>query len=544
MPIPSDEAILQRLLLLLCSADATNRDLGLELARSQGWDIEEEMQFERWRALRVEPFGLFGELKMPYQSSPEQFWEALELLRAAGQDGHTIVLQELKALMLYGGGLQAERLPAVVEQLRGLVGFALHRCHLRRLPEELGELPHLRFFICDWLSLEEIPAWAHRFAPTYLDNKFALFRARLPRRIDLLGMRVGHIRIFYSLAQRADRALEILEDLGEDIYELPNLLTIRVTGSRLRFLSAAIGNAKKLQKLFLHNNQLEALPAALADLQELLVLDLSNNQIESIEHPIAANDISLNGNPLAYIGDGFAAGELCAQRLEQLELMHTKLQRLPDNFGLLVQLRWLRLDNTQLSDLPASFGRLQDLQNLSMNYTPLRYLPAALSELSALYFLGLRRCQIVQFCERAGGVFMLPTLIKLDLSHNHLLGMSSEALRGRLKGERLLSLSLRACNLRGDRLGEDFFAGLPKLSELDLSGNKALRSLPTSFFGLRYLRKIDLRHTRVVDILSSPRWQQMQFEHSCEIYVGYRFHADKMDALQALLPSCIRLVRK
>ena len=78
---------------------------------------------------------------------------------------------------------------------------------------------------------------------------------------------------------------------------------------------------------------------------------------------------------------------------------------------------------------------------------------------------------------------------------------------------------------------------------LDLSDNKALRGLPDSFFELREIRRVDLRHTRVADILSSPRWHEMQFSHSCEICVGY-LHRDKHSALQALMPSSIRLVHK
>jgi len=203
MPTPSDEAILQRLLLLLCSADATNRELGMELARSQGWHIEEEMQFERWRAWGVNPWGLFSDLRFPYNLSQEQLCEAMDLLRETGQHiaelhiwqgigkranfcllrpldmsqfrrlrilylagfAHSVTnlrslskqltylslnfeeLQEeigdferLHYLDIYGDGVQANSLPAVVGRLRSLGGINLHRCHLRHLPEVWGDM--------------------------------------------------------------------------------------------------------------------------------------------------------------------------------------------------------------------------------------------------------------------------------------------------------------------------------------------------------------------------------------------------------------------
>lgn len=55
----------------------------------------------------------------------------------------------------------------------------------------------------------------------------------------------------------------------------------------------------------------------------------------------------------------------------KLDLSQNQLTALPDNFGLLVNLKHLDLDNNKLESLPLSFGNLKSLRWLDLKHNPL-----------------------------------------------------------------------------------------------------------------------------------------------------------------------------
>ncbi|KAL1117306.1 hypothetical protein AAG570_004632 [Ranatra chinensis] len=57
--------------------------------------------------------------------------------------------------------------------------------------------------------------------------------------------------------------------------------------------------------------------------------------------------------------------------LVKLELANNRLRSLPENFGLLVNLRHLDLYKNELTTLPLSFGSLRSLRWLDLNSNPL-----------------------------------------------------------------------------------------------------------------------------------------------------------------------------
>ncbi|KAI3407694.1 Leucine rich repeat containing 59 [Globodera pallida] len=57
--------------------------------------------------------------------------------------------------------------------------------------------------------------------------------------------------------------------------------------------------------------------------------------------------------------------------IQEINLHSNKLKRLPENFGLLSNLRWLDLSNNQIKKLPVSFAELDQLGWLNLNANPL-----------------------------------------------------------------------------------------------------------------------------------------------------------------------------
>ncbi|KAL4354185.1 hypothetical protein GQ457_06G001060 [Hibiscus cannabinus] len=70
-----------------------------------------------------------------------------------------------------------------------------------------------------------------------------------------------------------------------------------------------------------------------------------------------------------------------------LDLEGTPIDELPDELGILFNLRYLNLTRTQVKELPKSIGKLYNLQSLVMKYTQIKELPAGIVKLKNLRHL-------------------------------------------------------------------------------------------------------------------------------------------------------------
>ncbi|XP_038052801.1 protein NLRC5-like [Patiria miniata] len=127
-----------------------------------------------------------------------------------------------------------------------------------------------------------------------------------------------------------------------------------------------------------------------------------------------------------------------------------------------------------------------------------------LGKIETLNKLDLRCCRLqsddLEYV--AVGLSNLPNLVELDLSHNEALAVSGRSW-SHLRGIKTLNkLSLGYCGLQSGDL-EPFAIGLsdlPKLVELDLSGNSTLAGSDRSWYHLREIKtlnKLDLRCCRL-----------------------------------------------
>ncbi len=598
---PTDPTELQHLLQLL--ADKENHELGIQLAKSVGWNVAKDLQFKAWQGLNVEGWQLFDTLQVNiYEKSAAKkvllmlqntghFLKYLQLrsnnirLEAEVLEGLVLLnlsrftrlcnlhiigaeqfvdtsklpaellrlaintealptdidrLQNLRNLTLQGG--KNIELPSAISRIKNLCELRILACPLLRLPDELGNLSHLHTLVCDWLSLEEIPAWAHRFAPKELVGDFAPRRKGLPKNIHLLGEKVEVLRIYYEAKARNNRQEAVLAQLSEEIFYLPALSSLNITLSRIEQIPESIAGARSLKAILMPNNQLKSLPAGIARMNNLRRLEAPDNQIEELLHPIPAQRILLQNNPIVHIGEGFAAHPSAA-KLTDLNLSHTKISELPANFGNFCRLERLHLLHTGLSALPASFSDLQELKYLELSHTKLAHLPAALGDLGKLEYLDCSACDIVQFAAERGQNFALSASLKmLRLSQNRFLGDSSAQERGRLQSERLENLYISGCGWTEEAMGADFFADLPNLQHIDLSRNKQLRRLPASFFDLQRLESVDLKYLHAEDIFADSRWQGMQHT-ALTVDIKGSYSAQQVRDWSALLPKNVRIVR-
>ncbi len=239
----------------------------------------------------------------------------------------------------------------------------------------------------------------------------------------------------------------------ERIAELPNLTTLRLSGTQLRGrIPPAIEQLQRLTSLHLENNELDgSIPPGLGNLRALRSLDLSRNALtgdipESLGQLTELGFLALSFNPLNAGPIPSWVGNL--RNLEWLILGGTnRTGAIPREIGNLTQLRFLLLFPNRLSGaLPIEITGLSGLTWLVLGYNELSgSIPGELSRLSNLEILHL------PFNQFSGSI---PPQLG-QLTRLHTLSLDSNLLTGAIPREigqipSLTSLSLSANALRGE----------------------------------------------------------------------------------------------
>lgn len=150
------------------------------------------------------------------------------------------------------------------------------------------------------------------------------------------------------------------------------------------------------------------------------------------------------------------------EKLENLGLSDTKIQTLPTDIGQLKALKYLTIHNSPILELPDSLGDLQALTQLELWKTKIKRLPNSIGNLNKLEMLRVSNTNLISLPKT---IQQLTQLTKVDLSFN--------ALRILPKG----------------------FSSATNLVSLNLSNNKALKSIPPDIVHLEQLEKINLVKT-------------------------------------------------
>jgi internalin A len=132
---------------------------------------------------------------------------------------------------------------------------------------------------------------------------------------------------------------------GKDTYdEQGRLIELDLSGLRLTYLPAELGQLTSLQRLYLDTNQLTQIPLELGQLTNLQWLYLYTNQLTQI--PVEL-------------------GQLID--LQWLYLSSNQLTQIPRELGQLTNLQTIDLGTNQLTQIPVELGQLTNLQELYVN---------------------------------------------------------------------------------------------------------------------------------------------------------------------------------
>ncbi|KAM7112540.1 malignant fibrous histiocytoma-amplified sequence 1 isoform 3-T4 [Ciconia maguari] len=263
-------------------------------------------------------------------------------LRGLGDGGALAGLRGLRKLSLSHNELGAEGpgLPPRLAELGRLEELDLSFNRLRRLPEGLGHLRHLRALDVDHNLLPSFPA--------------PLLELAALEELDCSGNR--H-----------------LGALPEGIAALRRLKILWLSGTGLAALPEGLCQLSALESLMLDGNRLRALPAGFGSLQRLKMLNLSSN----------------------LLGE-FPAAILALPSLEELYLSRNQLTLLPPHLCQLRQLRTLWLDNNRIRYLPDSIVLLHSLEELVLQGNQIAILPEGFGQLSRITLWKIKDNPLIQ----------------------------------------------------------------------------------------------------------------------------------------------------
>ncbi|NWV06951.1 MFHA1 protein, partial [Ptilonorhynchus violaceus] len=263
-------------------------------------------------------------------------------LRGLGDGGALAGLRGLRKLSLSHNELGAEGpgLPPRLAELGCLEELDLSFNRLRRLPEGLGRLRHLRTLDVDHNLLPSFPA--------------PLLELAALEELDCSGNR--H-----------------LGALPEGIAALRRLKILWLSGTGLAALPEGLCQLSALESLMLDGNRLQALPAGFGRLQRLKMLNLSSN----------------------LLGE-FPSAILALPSLEELYLSRNQLTVLPPRLCQLHQLRTLWLDNNRIRYLPDSIVLLHSLEELVLQGNQIAILPEGFGQLSRVTLWKIKDNPLIQ----------------------------------------------------------------------------------------------------------------------------------------------------
>mmetsp|Transcript_19547 Transcript_19547/g.54983 ORF Transcript_19547/g.54983 Transcript_19547/m.54983 type:complete len:1223 (+) Transcript_19547:217-3885(+) len=173
--------------------------------------------------------------------------------------------------------------------------------------------------------------------------------------------------------------------------EIQELETLDLSDHALQGFSHSFDSFKRLQKLFLHSNQLRELPSDIETLHDTLqVLVLSYNSLTycpaSIFSLTNLVDLRLNDNLIELISEDIAKLE----NLASLSLRSNRLSTLPESLGQLSgSLRKLYLHNNLLTTIPNCIFELTKLQTLMLHANNITHIRRSFDDLSNLEILTL-----------------------------------------------------------------------------------------------------------------------------------------------------------
>ncbi|MFX1257698.1 MAG: leucine-rich repeat domain-containing protein [Promethearchaeota archaeon] len=158
-----------------------------------------------------------------------------------------------------------------------------------------------------------------------------------------------------------------LEKLPESLGNLLNMELLNLSRNKIKNIPKSLGNLKSVKYLDLGVNEIRILPENLKNLENLEYLDLTRNKIE-IFPKILCNFsklevFHLGGNKFNLLPENI--GNL--KNLKELSVSQNKIKILPSSFKNLNNLKILRVNNTEFTNIPKEISEIISLEQLLFN---------------------------------------------------------------------------------------------------------------------------------------------------------------------------------
>jgi Leucine-rich repeat (LRR) protein len=358
------------------------------------------------------------------------------------------------------GGIQ---LPGdAFSSMKNLHVLDITGCALRKLPDPIHSLAHLRYLDASLLPDKDLPMWITSLLKLhYLSMQGSSKILKLPESIGKLK-ELTHLdlsccgnlaylpEIFSNLTNLSLLNLadcSSLSSLPDSMRDLVNLEVLNLSGCALEELPQIMGNLHKIRLLHLSRcSKLRVLPDSLCNLVFLDRLDLSFcsvlqelpktfgnlEELRFLDLSHCSSLVRLPGSfsNLKKLQHLNLEGFMCSTSLHPSELL-SYFNMLFRVICILSNLEYLNLSTCPVSALPESFGNLKTLRTLNISCCiSLRKLPQSVLKLPNLESLVVRGCfprieeQIME-SSLTNGLLSLPKFFVCTMSD----GMSSNIMQ-------------------------------------------------------------------------------------------------------------------
>lgn len=157
----------------------------------------------------------------------------------------------------------------------------------------------------------------------------------------------------------------------EGMEQLSSLQELKISGNKIGTLADGMWSLKRLRKLEAGRCGLKAIPAALMEMKNLAILFLFGNELTDVPRGIMSLDkltfLNLSNNYLEKIPI-----EVCALRLEHLNVCRNRLKNVPTEIGRMMTLKTLDLSENKLTRVPDLFRKLRGtVEKIDLTGNPL-----------------------------------------------------------------------------------------------------------------------------------------------------------------------------
>ncbi|GFS01023.1 protein flightless-1 homolog [Elysia marginata] len=288
-----------------------------------------------------------------------------------------------------------------------------------------------------------------------------------------------------------------VESLGDFLPNLPALHSINCRNNNLNDAGVPkkIFTGNDLSIVDLSHNKLTEVPSELENSKSVLVLNLSHNQIEMIPNQLFINltdlvFVDLSNNNLETLPPQMRRlTSLQTLVLDNNPLIHAQLRQLP----VLTALQTLRMKNTQrtLNNFPTGLDTLTNLQEVDLSHNNLPRVPEALYKLDSLKRLNLSSNEITELSLM---IDIWTKMETLNLSRNKLKAIPTSLHK---------LVSLKKLYLNGNQLDfEGIPANIGKLHNLEVfsAAKNNLEMIPEGLGRCGKLKKLVLNENRLITL--------------------------------------------